>query len=55
MTHPYRTESVYQVVSQSSIPTQIRRLILYISNDKGYVNESVRELTFPKPIYEHCL
>ena len=28
-------ENDYKVVLQRSIPTQIRQLILYISNDKG--------------------
>ena len=31
----YLTESVYKIVSQESIPAQIRQLIPYISNDKG--------------------
>ena len=33
----YLTESVYKVVLQKSIPPQIRQLIPYISNDKGFV------------------
>jgi len=32
---PYLTPSVFKVVLQKSIPTQIRQLILYISNSKG--------------------
>ena len=31
----YLTASVYKVVLQKSIPTQVRQLILYISNNKG--------------------
>ena len=31
----YLTESVFEVVLQKSIPTQISQLILYISNSKG--------------------
>ena len=37
-----------EVVLQKSIPAQIRLVILYISNDEGYVDEFVRELTFAK-------
>jgi len=44
----YLTESVYKVVLQKSIPEQIRQLILYISNNKGYVYGFVQELTFAK-------
>ena len=29
------TQSVYQVVLQTSIPAQIRQLILYVGNSKG--------------------
>ena len=34
-----------QVVLQNSIPTQIRQLIIYISNSKGSVDGFVGELT----------
>ena len=34
----YLTESVYKFVLQMSILAQIRQLVLYISNDKGYVD-----------------
>ena len=33
--HPYLTQSVFKVVLQKSIPTQIRQRILYISNSQG--------------------
>ena len=49
------TESVYKIVSQKSIPPQIRQLFLYISNNKGQVDGFVGELTFAKRLYEHCL
>ena len=42
------TECAYKVVLQKSTPAQIRQLIIYISNNKGYVDEFVRELTFRK-------
>ena len=41
----YRTQSVYEVVLQKSIPTQIRQLIFYIRNSEGYVDGFVGELT----------
>jgi len=44
----YLTESVYQVVLQNSIPTQIRQLIIYIRNSKGLVDGFVGELTSAK-------
>ena len=44
----YLTESVYKVVLQKSIPTQIRPLILVISNNEGQSDGSVREFTFPQ-------
>jgi len=34
----YLTQSVRRVVFKRSIPTQIRQLILYISNSKGHVD-----------------
>ena len=46
--HFYLTQSVFKVVSQMSIPRQIRQLILYISNSKESVDESVEELTSAK-------
>ena len=45
-TRVYLTESFCQVVLKKSIPAQIRELIRYISNDKGYVDGFVRKLTF---------
>ena len=45
---PYLTQSVFQVVLQKSIPTQIRQLILYIRNSKGWVDRFVRGLTSAK-------
>ena len=33
--HSYLAQSVLKVVSQKSIPTQIRQIILYIRNSKG--------------------
>ena len=44
----YLTESVYNVVLQKSIPAQIRQLFLYISNDRGLVDEFVRDFCFAK-------
>ena len=40
------TESVYKVALQKSFSAQIRPPILYISNNKGYVDGYVKELTF---------
>ena len=51
----YLTESVDKVVSQKSIPAQIRQLSLYMSNNKGPVDGVVRELTFAKRLYKHFL
>ena len=42
--HFYLTKGGHQVLLQKSIPAQIRRLILYISNNKGWVDEFVRKL-----------
>ena len=44
----YLTQSVYKVVLQKSIPTEIRQLDLYISNDNEHIDGFVRELTFAK-------
>jgi len=46
---------IYKVVSQKSIPAQIRQLILYISYDKDLVDGFVQESTFVKRLYEHFL
>ena len=35
----YLIESLYNVVLHESIPAQIRQLILYISNNNGYVTD----------------
>ena len=40
-----RTEDVFKVILQKSIPTQIRQLILYICNSEGKVDGLVGELT----------
>ena len=42
------TQSAFQVVSQKSIPTQIRPLILHISDSQGKVEGFVGELTYAK-------
>ena len=44
----FLTESVHKVVLQESISLQIRQRILYISNNTGFVDEFVLELTFAK-------
>ena len=41
----YLTKSGFAVAWQKSIPTQIRQLILLISNSKGRVDEFVKEVT----------
>ena len=43
-------ESVYKVVLQTSIPAQIRQVILYTI---GGVDGSVREVPFAKWLYKH--
>ena len=40
---------------QKSIPTQIRQLILYISNSEGYVDGFVGEWTCAKRLEKHCV
>ena len=52
---PYLTDSINKVFLKKSITTQIRRRILYISNDNGSVNEFVRELTFVKRLCKHFM
>ena len=49
------TESAHKVVVKKSIPTQIRQLILYISNDKDSVDGFVRESIFAKRRYKHFM
>ena len=49
----YVAYSVYGVVLKKLIPAQIRQIILYISNDKGYVGGFVRELTFAQQLCKH--
>ena len=44
----YLTQSVFEVVSQKSVPTPIRQLILYISNSKGQVDGFVGKVDFCK-------
>ena len=46
-------QSVFKVVLQKSIPTQIRQRVLYISNSKGYVDGFVEELPSAKRLYKH--
>ena len=48
----YLTESVHKFVFQTSIPAQIRELVLYISNRNGLVDGFVRELTLAKRLYK---
>ena len=48
---PCLTQSVFILVSQKSIPTQIRQLVLYLSNSKGAVDGYV-ELTSVKRLPE---
>ena len=45
-------ESVYEVVLQKSIPTQIRKHIRYMSNDKRVADGFVGESTFAKRLYK---
>ena len=49
------TQTVFEDVLQRLIPTQIRQLILYIRNSKGYFDGFVRELTSAKHLYKHFL
>ena len=44
----YLTESVYNVIFQKSIPAQIRQSNLYMSKNRGNVDEFVWESTFAK-------
>jgi hypothetical protein len=41
----HATESVISIDLQKSIPTQIRHLISYVSNNEGHDDGFVRELT----------
>ena len=50
----YLTESVYNVVLQTSIPEK-NRLVLYICDDKGYVDGFVRGFTFAKRLCRQFL
>ena len=50
-----RRLSVYEVVSQKSIPAQISQLILYIRYIQGQVDGFVRESTYAKRLYGHFL
>ena len=52
--HVYLTRSVPMIL-QKSIPTQIRRLILYIGHSEGSVDELVGELTSATRLYQYCL
>ena len=51
--HFYFTQSVFEVVLQKSIPTQIRQLILHISYSKVEVVGFVGELTSAKRLEKH--
>ena len=51
----YLTESVYEVVLQTSIPAQIRQFILYISNNQGLIDEFVRESPFAERLSKHFM
>jgi len=44
----YLTEGVFQIVLERSVPTQIRQLIIHISNSKGSVDEFLGVLTSAK-------
>jgi len=46
--HYYITQSIFKIVLQKSLPTQIRHLILYTSNSTGYVDGFVGDLTSAK-------
>ena len=48
----YLTESVYQAVSQKSIPAQIRQFLLYFRNNQGQNDRFMRKLTFATRLYE---
>jgi len=41
----------YEVILQKSMPAQIRQLVIYVSNNKGYVGAIVRELTCANQLY----
>ena len=51
----YLTGSVSQVVLQKSILSQIRQLILHISDDEGLVDGFEWKLTFAKRLRKNCL
>ena len=51
----YLTESVYKVVLQSSIPAQIRQLVLCFYLNKEQVDGFVREIAFAKRLHQHSL
>ena len=42
----YLTANVCKVIHKKSIPAKNRQLIRYMSNDKGYVDGFMQELTF---------
>ena len=46
-------QSVFKVILQKVIPTQIRQFILRISNSKEYVDIFVGELTSANRRYKH--
>ena len=48
-------KSIYKIALQKSIPTQIRRLILYYHWYEEWVDRFVRKLTFAKRRYKHFL
>ena len=51
----YLTQSVFEVVSQKSIPTKIRQCILFMSNSKGQVDAVAGELTCAKRFNKHSV
>jgi len=52
---PYLAESIWKVALQKSILAQICPFILSISNDEGYVDGFMRELTSADRLHEHFL
>ena len=49
------SEKVSTNSSHTSIPAQIRHIILYISNNQGWVDGFVREFTSAKRLHQHFL
>ena len=51
----YLTQSVFKVVLQKSIPTQMRQLTLYTGNSGGYVDGFVGKLNSAKRLQKHLV